>query len=145
MGEVIIEIARAVTPELAAAVSRLNRQLSSSPREVGTAELAELVAAESNTLLVGYLDGEVAGMLTLIVYPIPTGVRARIEDVVVDTAARGRGIAFALTEAAVELARAAGARTVDLTSRPEREAANRLYRRAGFAVRDSVTYRYSLS
>ncbi len=141
MGEVVIEVAEKATEQLAEAVSALNRQLSSRPRVLSVDELTELVESEATRLLVAYLDGAPVGMLTLVTYAIPTGVRARIEDVVVDEAARGRGVAFELTEAAVELARRAGARTVDLTSRPERAAANRLYRRAGFEVRESVSYR----
>lgn len=76
-------------------------------------------------------------------FPIPTGLRAWIEDVVVDEGARGQGVGAALTQAAVRLAREAGARTVDLTSRPAREAANRLYERLGFRLRDSNVYRLS--
>ena len=78
-------------------------------------------------------------------FPIPTGLRAWIEDVVVDETGRGRGIGAALTEEAIRLARAAGARTVDLTSRPSRAAANRLYERLGFQLRDSKLYRYTPS
>jgi ribosomal protein S18 acetylase RimI-like enzyme len=81
-------------------------------------------------------------MLTLIVFRISTGVRAWIEDVVVDETARGRGVGEALSQEAVRRALALGARTVELTSRPSREAANRLYRRLGFVRRDSNLYRY---
>jgi ribosomal protein S18 acetylase RimI-like enzyme len=81
-------------------------------------------------------------MLTLAVFPIPTGVRAWIEDVVVDQSARGRGVGEALSRRALELAAQAGARTVELTSRPSREAANRLYRRLGFEARETNVYRY---
>jgi ribosomal protein S18 acetylase RimI-like enzyme len=81
-------------------------------------------------------------MLTLIVFRISTGVRAWIEDVVVDETARGRGVGEALSQEAVRRALALGARTVELTSRPSREAANRLYQRLGFVRRDSNLYRY---
>jgi ribosomal protein S18 acetylase RimI-like enzyme len=84
------------------------------------------------------------GSLTLAMFRIPTGVRAWIEDVVVDESARGRGVGEALTQEALGRARAAGARTVELTSRPSREAANRLYLRLGFEVRDTNVYRFSL-
>ncbi len=84
------------------------------------------------------------GTLTLAVFRIPTGVRAWIEDVVVDEAARGQGVGEALTLAAVELARNAGARSVELTSRPTREAANRLYRRLGFEERETNVWRFVL-
>ena len=83
-------------------------------------------------------------MLTLVIFRLPTGVRARIEDVVVDGAMRGRGVASALTAAALELAAASGAHTVDLTSRPSREAANRLYQHLGFEQRETVVYRFRL-
>ena len=82
-------------------------------------------------------------MLTLVVFRIPTGVRAWIEDVVVDETMRGRGVGEALSQEAVRRAIGAGARTIDLTSRPSREAANRLYQRLGFTLRDSNVYRYT--
>ena len=79
----------------------------------------------------------------MVLFRIPTGVRAMIEDVVVDEALRGRGIGEALSREALKVARENGARTVDLTSRPSREAANRLYQRIGFKLRDTNVYRYS--
>ncbi len=88
--------------------------------------------------------GEIVGTLTLAMFPIPTGLRAWIEDVVVDEAARGQGVATALTLEALRLAREQGARTVDLTSRPSREAAGRLYEHLGFQRRDSRLYRFAL-
>ena len=89
-------------------------------------------------------DGTIVGSLTLVVFPIPTGSRAWIEDVVVDEAARGAGVGAALNQAALDHARALGAKTVDLTSRPSREAANRLYQRLGFEPRETNVYRYEL-
>ena len=80
--------------------------------------------------------------MTLIVFPIPTGIRAWIEDVVVDEQARGKGVGEALNQRAMEIAMKAGAKTIDLTSRPSREAANRLYQRLGFKARDTNIYRY---
>jgi len=82
-------------------------------------------------------------MLTLVVFRIPTGVRALIEDVVVSEEARGRGVGAALVDEALGLARQSGARTVDLTSRPTRVAANRLYERMGFERRETNCWRYS--
>ncbi len=84
------------------------------------------------------------GTLTLVIFRIPTGVRAWVEDVIVDEHSRGSGIGVALTREAVQLARTAGARTVDLTSRPSRDAANALYRREGFTQRETHVYRYVL-
>jgi ribosomal protein S18 acetylase RimI-like enzyme len=86
----------------------------------------------------------IVGMLTLVTFRLPTGVRAWIEDVVVDGGSRGRGVGEALTLAALEIAADRGAQTVDLTSRPSREAANRLYRRMGFEPRETNVYRFPL-
>jgi ribosomal protein S18 acetylase RimI-like enzyme len=96
---------------------------------------------DANTLFVARVDGRIVGTLTLVMVPIPSGLRARIEDVVVDSEARGLGIGGRLTAAAIAKARAAGARTLDLTSRPDRGSAGRLYERLGFRQRDSRLYR----
>jgi ribosomal protein S18 acetylase RimI-like enzyme len=125
------------------AVATLIPQLSSSPPP-DLAQLGRIIADPATTLLLACDDGVLVGMLTLAVFLTPTGVRAWIEDVVVDDAARGAGVASALVEAALNLADAQGARTVDLTSRPEREAANRLYVRLGFERRETNVYRRTL-
>jgi ribosomal protein S18 acetylase RimI-like enzyme len=141
--ELRVEAATEVTAELVEAIAGLVPQLSSSSPPPSPAELAEIVESPATTLLVARLPGgEIAGTLTLVVFRIPTGVRAWIEDVVVDDGARGRGVGEALNEEAIRQAVAAGARSVDLTSRPSREAANRLYRRLGFEVRDTNVYRH---
>ena len=80
----------------------------------------------------------------MVVFPLPSGRRARVEDVVVDLAARGQGVGAALTTEALRLAQEQGGRNVDLTSRASRTAANRLYERLGFQRRDSNVYRYRL-
>ena len=139
---VTIEVVRDVGDELVTAFGRLIPQLSRSATALDAATLRQLVAWQGNRLLVARMDGEIVGALTLVMFPIPTGLRAWIEDVVVDETARGHGVGAALTQEAVRLARADGARTVDLTSRPSREAANRLYERLGFQLRDSKVYRF---
>lgn len=141
---VTIEIATEVTDELVAAFAHLGPQLSKSSLPPGAADVAEMVASAASDVLVARLDGAIVGTLTLIVFRIPTGVRAWIEDVVVDDSARGKGVGDQLNRFAIDLARAKGARTVDLTSRPSREAANRLYQRIGFVRRDTNVYRLSL-
>lgn len=120
---------------------RLVPQLSTSAAVPSEAEVAELCGAEATVLLLARLDGEIVGMLVLVLFRLPTGMRAWIEDVVVDTAVRGRGVGEALTLEALERARAAGAVTVDLTSRPSRAAAVRLYERLGFERRQTGVYR----
>ncbi|GAA3563308.1 GNAT family N-acetyltransferase [Nonomuraea rosea] len=140
-----IEILREASDEIVDAFALLLPQLSASAKPLDHATLTRLAAADTITVLLARAQGRIAGTLTLVIIPLPTGARARIEDVVVDEAARGQGVAAALTTRAVELARTAGARTVDLTSRPSREAANRLYERLGFQRRDSTLYRYALA
>lgn len=143
-----VEITEAteVTPELLAALDRLLPQLSRSSPPPTAAELAEIVTSDATVLLMAIDSdtGEPLGSLTLVLFRIPTGLRAWIEDVVVDDEARGRGVGEALNRHALTLAAARGAKTVDLTSRPSREAANRLYQRLGFEIRDTNTYRYDL-
>jgi ribosomal protein S18 acetylase RimI-like enzyme len=106
--------------------------------------LQQIVSSDACVLFVARVDGRIVGSLTLATFPIPTGVRAWIEDVVVDGDARGHGVGEALNMAAIEEARARGAITVELTSRPSREAANRLYRRIGFVERETNVYRFTL-
>jgi ribosomal protein S18 acetylase RimI-like enzyme len=136
-----VELVREVTDELVEAFGRLLPQLSTSAEKLDAKALTAIATWQGNNLLVARIDGMIVGALTLVVFPIPSGTRARIEDVVVDAAARGRGVGGALTQRALSIARELGARTVDLTSRPAREAANRLYERMGFARRDSSVYR----
>lgn len=141
---VTVEIATEATPDLVQAFARLIPQLSKSSSPPGAAELAEMISAPAVDVLVARDGDDVLGALTLVVFRIPTGVRAWIEDVVVDDAARGRGVGDALNKLALDLARSKGAKTVDLTSRPSREAANRLYQRLGFLPRETNVYRIDL-
>jgi ribosomal protein S18 acetylase RimI-like enzyme len=137
-----VEAVRQVTDEHVVACRRLLPQLSGSAAPLGADDLARVAKHQAITLLVARSQGAIVGMLTLVTFPLPSGLRARIEDVVVDRDARGQGVGTALTMAAIGLARQQGARSVDLTSRPSRVAANRLYQRLGFQLRDSNVYRY---
>ncbi len=139
-----IEIAAEVNDELVDAFDRLVPQLSSSSPAPGRSGLHAVVGNPNSTLFVARLDGAIVGSLTLVFYAIPTGLKAWIEDVVVDDAARGRGVGESLNRAAIDEARRRGAKDVNLTSRPSREAANRLYRRIGFDQRDTNFYRFTL-
>jgi ribosomal protein S18 acetylase RimI-like enzyme len=137
-----VEEVAEVSDDLVAAVARLVGQLSSSALAPSRAELEEIVASPATRLLVARDDGgAVAGTLTLALFRTPTRLRAWIEDVVVEEGARGQGIGGALTSEALRLATDAGARSVDLTSRADREAANRLYERLGFRRRETNVYR----
>ena len=162
---IAISAVREMPGDLVAAFQRLVPQLSTSARVPSGAEIDEIVSSPATTLLIARDDGtavegddaagrraagedgqgRIVGMLTLVVFRIPTGVRAWIEDVVVDSSVGRRGVGEALTRAALGLARTYGAQTVDLTSRPSREAANRLYQKVGFELRETNVYRYRLS
>ncbi len=133
-----------VTPELVDAFARLIPQLSSSSAPPTAEELGAIVGSPDSVLFLALLDGTVVGSLTLAFYRIPTGLKAWIEDVVVDDAARGMGAGEALNLAAIDEARRRGAKNVSLTSRSSREAANRLYQRLGFVPYDTNLYRFTL-
>jgi ribosomal protein S18 acetylase RimI-like enzyme len=136
-----IEVLDAVTDEVVTALNRLLPQLSSTAAPLDSGALRRILTAEGTTVLVARLDGTIVGALALVVFPALTGVRARVEDVVVDETARGRGIGAALTREAIRLARAAGATPVLLTSRPSRVAAGRLYEQMGFRIVDTRVFR----
>jgi ribosomal protein S18 acetylase RimI-like enzyme len=134
-----------VDDELVEAFGRLTPQLSSSNPPPTREQLEAIVASPATVLFVAREGGgPILGSLTLALFRIPTGLRAWIEDVVVDESARGKGVGAAVNEAALDHARTVGARTVDLTSRPSREAANRLYQRLGFQQRDTNVWRFTL-
>ena len=130
--------------ELLAQVNQLLSQLSTSAPAMSLSQLKEFLDSSAVTLFIATDEGRTIGMLTLAMFPIPTGIRAWIEDVVVDDEARGRGAGELLTLTAVEHAKRHGAVTVDLTSRPSREAANRLYKKVGFVARETHVYRYTV-
>jgi ribosomal protein S18 acetylase RimI-like enzyme len=139
-----VGIATSPTNELLDGLNHLLPQLSSSAPPLTMEDLEQLLTADSVTLLVAENEGVLVGTLTLIVFPIPTGIRAWIEDVVVDKDTRGLGVGAALTTAAVDVAASHGVRTVDLTSRPSRVAANALYVKLGFEPRETNVYRFKI-
>lgn len=140
-----IEVVQAADKELVDAFAMLIPQLSRSSTPPDLATLDQIAKSEASTLLIARnSDGAIVGSMTLAMFDIPTGRRAWIEDVVVDESARGQGVGRSLNERALEIAGQAGAKTVDLTSRPSREAANRLYQRIGFVQRETNVYRYAI-
>ena len=142
--KILSECDSSTTEKIHEAFDRLLPQLSSSAQPLSREEIQTLLAQECLHLVCALdEDDRILGMLSLVVFDIPTGRRAWVEDVVTDQAARGQGVGQSLVNAAVEHARELGAKTVDLTSRPTREAANRLYRRVGFLQRETNVYRKS--
>jgi ribosomal protein S18 acetylase RimI-like enzyme len=133
------------TQELIEAFARLLPQLSASAAPLNLQSLGAIIEASTNTVLIARdlsAGGRIVGTLTLVMFRIPTAVRAWIEDVVVDGEARGLGVGEALVSAAVNLGKQYGAKTIDLTSRQSRQAAHRLYEKVGFHVRDTSVYRH---
>ncbi len=140
----MISEATTVTDELVDAFARLIPQLSQSSPPPTSEALGTIVSDPNTHLLIAEQDGTIVGSLTLIIFRSPTGVRARIEDVVVAEAARGTGLGRRLTEAAIEQSRGIGAKAIGLTSRPSREAANGLYQSMGFEQRNTNVYEMKL-
>ncbi len=142
---IVLERVTQVDAELVTAFARLIPQLSVSPPP-GEPELREIVAAPGNTLLLARdAAGAIVGLSSLVIYRIPTGLHARIDDVVVDSAVRKQGIGEALTREAIRLATMAGVKAIHLTSHPSRDAANRMYARLGFVRRETHVYLYKIS
>lgn len=155
MSDTVIEVsisvkaATEVDDGLVEAFSRLIPQLSSSSPPPTAAELLSIIDNPNSVLFIAELDGDddvrsVVGSLTLAFYRIPTGLKAWIEDVVVDESARGLGVGEALNVAAIDESRQRGAKNVSLTSRSSREAANRLYQRLDFEPYETNLYRFGL-
>lgn len=143
MAEITITRATEVNAELLEALNRLIPQLSRSAPPLDEMTLSEIISDPGNVLLVARDGGDrIVGSMTLVLFRIPTGMRAWIEDVVVDEAANNQGIGTAMNREALRIATDAGARSVDLTSRPSREAANHVYQKLGFKPRETNIYRY---
>jgi len=140
----IVEI-EAFEPQLLEALNGLLPQLSEAASLMNETDLRRVIDSQSSQLLMAVEDETYVGGLTLVHFYLPTGIRARIEDVVVDRSARGKGIGKALIVRAIDSARASGANAVDLTSNPNRHSANALYKRMGFERRHTNVYRYKLS
>jgi ribosomal protein S18 acetylase RimI-like enzyme len=139
-----IEIATHATDELLTSLNQLVPQLSSSASPLTSDDVEALIANPAVSVFIAKNDGAIVGTLTLVVFPIPSGLRAWIEDVVVDEGARGLGAGVALTEAAIAESKRRGAKSIDLTSRPSREAANAMYVKLGFIQRETNVYRFDL-
>ena len=127
-------------------INELLPQLSSSAQVISMDRLSELVESDNTIIFIGAdNNGQILGMLSLIVMKIPTGNKAWIEDVVVDQSARGKGMGKALMDHALERAKKLAVKSVDLTSRPSRESANMLYQSLGYQIRETNVYRHKIS
>ncbi len=143
----VVEVASAMNRDIYEAFCRLIPLLSSNAEIPSYEDLNAIIACSTTHLLLAREEGsrQIIGSLTLVLVRIPTGVRARIEDVVVDAGFRRAGVGKALCQSAIALAKEAKARTIDLTSNPSREAADRLYKSLNFVVRDTNVYRFNVT
>ena len=140
-----IDIVTQADEELYEAFQHLIPQLTNNNPPPSLNDLSALVRNEASTLIVARNENaKIIGALTLTVYRVPTGIRSIIEDVIVDSSARGQGIGEALLSRAIEIAREKGASNISLTCNPMREAANRLYQRMGFKKRETNAYQMKL-
>jgi GNAT superfamily N-acetyltransferase len=137
----ILEITE-YSEELLTALNTLLPQLSSSAEPLSESALKGIINHPATHLLMATDEGTYFGTLSLVIFPIPTGTRAWIEDVVVSEEARGKGVGKLLSKYAIDLASTIGVKTIDLTSRPSRIAANVLYKKMGFNQRETNVYRY---
>jgi len=136
--------AQAFSGELLGALQRLLPQLSDAAAPITERQLRCIIASPCTRLFMGMDEGRYVATMTLVFYQLPTGLRARVEDVVVDLAERGKGLGRQLVAHALETARAGGARSLDLTSNPSRQAAHALYQAMGFERRDTQAFAYAL-
>lgn len=127
-----------------AAINNLLPQLSTNNKTIDSKELKRIIESNCSHLLIAISENDIFGSLTLVTFQIPTGKRALIEDVVVDRNYRKIGIASSLIEKAKLVAKKYGAQTIDLTSRPQRVAANKLYLKTEFEIRNTNVYRYRI-
>jgi ribosomal protein S18 acetylase RimI-like enzyme len=139
-----IETVGEATPELLSALAALLPQLNPSLPIPGLEHLKAMVADPAVTLLVARDGTAIVAAAAVVVYATPIWLKARIEDVIVDQAERGQGVGEALVRGCIDVARERGAGIVELQSARSREAANRLYPRLGFELRDSNVYRLKL-
>jgi ribosomal protein S18 acetylase RimI-like enzyme len=134
-----IEQVSEASEELVEAIRRLLPQLTEARTPPTLDQLREVVSNQT-VLVARDADGAVLGTLTFVLYRVSSGLKGRIEDVIVDESARGRGVGEALVQAGMRRAAEAGVLMLELTSMPYRESANRLYKRLGFVRRPTNVY-----
>ena len=125
-------------------LSKLISQLEGTEVTLSKKQLEEVIQSDNNIVFIAKLDGNIIGTFTLVIYRIITGLKASVEDVVVDSSLRGKGLGGDLLRFAIDYAKSIGVMKLDLTSRPTRIAANALYQKVGFQLRDTNVYRIEL-
>ena len=147
MGNIVIKEVKESSEEIFGDIKKLLSQLTSAELSFSKNDLERIIASQNSILFAAMeekANNKIIGILVLVLIDIPTGMLARIEDVVVDKLARGMGIGERITITAIQKAKNLGITKIDLTSNPKREAANRLYQRLGFHERTTNVYRYEV-
>lgn len=139
-----IEIITKVTDEIVEAISALIPQLTSSSPKPSTDYLQRMLDSNTTTLFVAKENNNIVGMLSLVIYLVPSGKKSWIEDVVSDSGSRGKGIAKQLIQEALKFAEEQGLTKVDLTSNNQRLIAHKLYEKLDFEKRDTSVFRKTL-
>ena len=85
------------------------------------------------------------GMVTLCLYHAPSGCKGCIEDVVILPEYQGKGLGKQLLQHVLDEAKLHAPLTIYLTSRPQRIAANSLYRKLGFQQKETNVYKMELN
>jgi Predicted acetyltransferase len=126
-------------------INSLLNVLTADARVLTFDDLVEILNSDNTAVFIAEEDGKIVGMMTFVTYRIPSGLKAWIEDVAVDTSKQGKGIGKALIERAIEYAKQLNISKVDLTTAPFRVAANALYQKLGFVKRETNVYRLMLN
>ncbi len=109
--------------------------------------MAELnaIVADKNIVVVIAKDGtRIVGMATLYLLQKFGKRIGRVEDVVVDSAYRGRGLGRTMMEKIIAIARARKIQALRVDSRPVHSVANKLYHSLGFSIKKTNPYRMEL-
>lgn len=130
--------------KILAVVNRLLPQLSRTAKSLSWRQFREMVT-DKNNFFVGVWDGRnMIGMGLVVFILTPVGLRARLEDMVIDEKYRGKGLGSILTRQLISEAKKRKARWIEFTSRKDRVATNNFYKKFGFKPRDTNVYRLSL-
>lgn len=135
--------AQIVTEAMVNAFEKLIPQLSPNSAVPSKSELEDLINCD-NTLVILAEEDKIIGTLTLVFTKIPTGNKVWIEDVIVDNAARGKGVGEELIRYAIEYVNSKGIKQINLTSTPDKTVANKLYQKIGFIKRETNVYRLTI-
>lgn len=134
-----------VTDQVLDAFKRLIPQLAPDCALPTKKDLEAIVNSGTTLLFMAEENNEILGTLTLVFTKIPTGDKLWIEDVVVDKSARGKGVGVKLMEFSIAYAKSKNMKTINLTSSPDRIAANTLYQKLGFIQRETNVYRLTIA